>query len=254
VNGTVLVRAPSSRLAEGIVTHVMRTPVDVGLARAQHAAYTGALAGCGWMIAQAPAAEDCPDSVFIEDAVVVCEDLAVLARPGAPARRAEVPGVTGILGSLGLRTARIQEPGTLDGGDVLQAGHTVYVGRGGRTNGAGIRQLRALLVPLGRTVIAVPLNGVLHLKSAVTALPDGTFLLHPQLVPASLFPAVRPVEEESGCHVVPLGADQVLIAASAPRTAELLDDLGFTPVVADISEFEKLEGCVTCLSVLLPGR
>jgi dimethylargininase len=85
-------------------------------------------------------------------------------------------------------------------------------------------------------------------------LPDGTFLLLPDLVPAGLFPAVRPVDEEGGCHVVPLGGDQVLIATSAPRTAELIDDLGFTPVVLDISEFEKLEGCVTCLSVLLPGR
>jgi dimethylargininase len=165
-----------------------------------------------------------------------------------------VAGVAGMVRSLGLRTARIQQPGTLDGGDVLQAGHTVYVGRGGRTNGAGIRQLRALLAPLGRTVIAVPLGNVLHLKSAVTALPDGTFLLLPQLVPAGLFPAVRSVAEEDGCHVVPLGGDRVLIAASAPRTAELLDDLGFAPVVVDISEFEKLEGCVTCLSVLLPGR
>ena len=254
MNGTALVRRPSSRLAEGIVTHISRTPVDVELARSQHAAYADALAASGWAIRPAPAADDCPDSVFIEDTVVVCEDLAVLARPGAPARRAEVPGVEGILQSMGLRTAAIQEPGTLDGGDVLQAGHTVYAGRGGRTNGAGIRQLRALLAPLGRTVIAVPLSNVLHLKSAVTALPDGTFLLLPQLVPAGLFPAVRPVDEESGCHVVPLGADQVLIAASAPRTAQLLDDMGFTPVVADISEFEKLEGCVTCLSVLLPGQ
>jgi dimethylargininase len=252
VNGTVLVRTPSSRLAEGIVTHIRRTPVDVARAQAQHASYAAALAAGGWMIVQAPAAEDCPDSVFIEDTVVVCEDLAVLARPGAPARRAEVTGVAGILRSLGLHTAAIQEPGTLDGGDVLQAGHTVYVGRGGRTNAAGIRQLRTLLAPLGRTVIAVPLRNALHLKSAVTALPDGTFLLLPQLVPAGLFPAVRPVPEEAGCHVVPLGDDRVLIAASAPRTAELLDDLGFSPVVADISEFEKLEGCVTCLSVLLP--
>ncbi len=254
MNGTALVRAPGSRLAEGIVTHQRRVPVDVDLARAQHAAYTDALAACGWRIAPVPAVEDCPDSVFVEDAVVVCEDLAVLARPGAPARRAEVAGVAAMAGPLGLRTAAIAAPGTLDGGDVLQAGHTVYVGRGGRTNAAGIRQLRALLAPLGRTVIAVPLRNVLHLKSAVTALPDGTFLLAPQLVPAALFPAVRPVDEEAGCHVVPLGADRVMIAASAPRTAQLLDDLGFTPVVADISEFEKLEGCVTCLSVLLPGR
>jgi dimethylargininase len=252
MNGTALVRAPSSRLAEGIVTHISRRPVDVGLAQAQHAAYVDALAASGWTIRPVPAAEDCPDSVFVEDAVVVCEDLAVLTRPGAPARRAEVAGVAAMVDALGLRTAEIRAPGTIDGGDVLQAGRTVYVGRSGRTNGAGIAQLRALLAPLGRTVIAVPLANALHLKSAVTALPDGTFLLLPELVPAGLFPRVRPVAEEAGCHVVPLGGDQVLIAASAPRTAEFLADLGFTPVVVDISEFEKLEGCVTCLSVLLP--
>jgi len=254
MNGTSVVRPPGSRLAEGIVTHIGRTAVDVSLARRQHAAYVAALEASGWTVEQAPPAEDCPDSVFVEDTVVVCADLAVLTRPGAPQRRPEVDGVAQVMASLGLRTARIEAPGTLDGGDVLQAGAAVYVGRGGRTNGAGIRQLRALLVPLGRTVTAVPLGAVLHLKSAVTALPDGTFLLLPGLVPAELFPAVRPVQEEGGSHVVPLGGDRVLIAASAPRTAGLLEDLGFTPVVVDISEFEKLEGCVTCLSVLLPGR
>ena len=207
MNGTVLVRAPSSRLAEGIVTHISRMPVDMELARSQHAAYADALTASGWVIRTAPAADDCPDSVFIEDTVVICEDLAVLTRPGAAVRRPEVDGVAQTVRSLGLRTACIEDPGTLDGGDVLQAGSTIYVGRGGRTNGEGIRQLRALLAPLGRTVVGVPLGG-----------------------------------------------DRVLIAASAPRTAELLDDLGFVPVVVDISEFEKLEGCVTCLSVLVPGR
>jgi dimethylargininase len=249
-----MVRPPSSRLAEGIVTHISRSAVDVELARTQHAAYASALAGSGWKVEQVPVAEDCPDSVFVEDTVVVCDDLAVLTRPGAPQRRPEVDGVAPVMASLGLRTARIEAPGTLDGGDVLQAGTTVYVGRGGRTNGEGIRQLRALLAPLGRTVTGVPLGEVLHLKSAVTALPDGTFLILRDLVPAALFPAVRPVTEESGCHVVPLGGDRVLIAASAPRTAASLEDLGFTPVVVDIGEFEKLEGCVTCLSVLLPAR
>jgi dimethylargininase len=254
VNGTSVVRFPSSRLAEGIVTHISRTAVDVDLAKWQHAAYVAALETSGWAVKHAPDADDCPDSVFVEDTVVVCDDLAVLTRPGAPQRRPEVDGVAQVMASLGLRTARIEAPGTLDGGDVLQAGTTVYVGRGGRTNGEGIRQLRALLTPLGRTVTGVPLGAVLHLKSAVTALPDGTFLLLPDLVPAALFPAVRPVTEESGCHVVPLGGDRVLIAASAPGTAASLEDLGFTPVVVDISEFEKLEGCVTCLNVLVPGR
>ncbi|WP_144121322.1 dimethylargininase [Catellatospora sichuanensis] len=248
---TALVREPSSRLADGIVTHIGRSDIDLSLARAQHVAYADALASAGWEVYPAPAADDCPDSVFVEDAVVVCDDLAVLTHPGAAARRGEITGVEQAVLELGLRTARIAEPGTLEGGDVLQVGTTVYVGRGGRTNAEGIRQLRALLAPLGRTVVPVPLGEVLHLKSAVTALPDGTFLALPHLVPTGLFPAVRPVEEEGGCHVVPLGGDRVLLAASAPRTAELLADLGYTPVVVDIGEFEKLEGCVTCLSVLV---
>jgi dimethylargininase len=248
-----LVRRPSPRMADGIVTHIERSPVDPGLAERQHAAYVDALAGAGWTIREVPPALNLPDSAFVEDTVVVADRLAVLANPGAPERAGEVAGTEEVIRALRLDIARIEPPGTLDGGDVLQAGQAVYVGRGGRTNGEGIRQLRALLTPLGRTVIAVPLGAVLHLKSAVTALPDGTFLVLPELVPAGLFPAVRPVTEEAGCHVVPLGGDQVLISAAAPRTAALLGDLGFTPVVVDISEFEKLEGCVTCLSVLLPA-
>jgi dimethylargininase len=149
VNGTGVVRLPGSRLAEGIVTHISRAAVDVNLAKRQHAAYVAALETSGWAVRHAPEAEDCPDSVFVEDTVVVCDDLAVLTRPGAPQRRAEVDGVAPVMASLGLRTARVEAPGTLDGGDVLQAGTTVYVGRGGRTNGEGIRQLRALLAPLG---------------------------------------------------------------------------------------------------------
>jgi dimethylargininase len=243
-----LVRRPSPLLADGIVTHIERTPVDIELAFAQHAAYTIALREHGWEVHEVEPAPDCPDSVFIEDTLVVVGDLAVLTLPGAAQRRAELPGAQAAAEALGLRLARITEPGTLDGGDVLQVDGTVYIGRGGRTNGEGIRQLRRLT---GRRVVPVPVKKVLHLKSAVTALPDGTFLAMPQLVPTELFPGMRWVDEEAGSHVVPLGGDSVLLAASAPRTAETLADMGFDPVVVDISEFEKLEGCVTCLSVLV---
>jgi dimethylargininase len=250
--GIALIRRPSGRLAEGIVTHVERVPVDVVLARRQHDGYRAALAGAGWEVREVPPADLCPDSVFVEDVVVVCAGLAILTRPGAPPRRAEVAGLEPVVRAAGLDVARIEEPGTLDGGDVLQVGARVYVGRGGRTNAEGIRQLRRLLAPLGRTVVAVPLGAVLHLKSAVTALPDGTFLAAPRLFDAGVLPAVRAVDEDAGCHVVPLGDDLVLIAASAPQTAATLTDLGFTPIVVDIGEYEKLEGCVTCLSVLVP--
>jgi dimethylargininase len=252
--GVALVRRPSGRLDEGLVTYIERSRVDVDLAMRQHRAYGEALVRAGWQLREVAPIDECPDSVFVEDTVVVCAGLAVLARSGAPQRRAEVAGTEHAVRALGLDVARIDAPGTLDGGDVLQIGHTVYVGRGSRTNAAGIRQLSNYLAGWGRTVVPVPLYNVLHLKSAVTALPDATVLALPELAETSVFPAVRLAEEEPGAHVVPLGDRLVLISASATRTIERLDDLGFEPVVVDISEFEKLEGCVTCLSVLVPGR
>ncbi|WP_319462568.1 dimethylargininase [Micromonospora sp. RTP1Z1] len=251
--GIALVRRPSGRLAEGLVTHIERSDVDVAQARRQHEAYCAALAETGWQVREIAPADHCPDSVFVEDTVVVCEGLAVVTRPGAPQRRPEIPGTEKAVREAGLEVVRIEAPGTLDGGDVLQVGTTVYVGRGDRTNGEGLAQLRAHLATRGRRVIPVPLRDVLHLKSAVTALPDGTLLALPELLDATaLRQPVRTVDEEAGCHVVPLGDDLVLLAASAPRTAALVADLGFTPVVVNIGEYEKLEGCVTCLSVLIP--
>jgi dimethylargininase len=199
-------------------------------------------------------APDHPDSVFVEDTVVVAGDVAVLTHPGAPRRRGELAGAEDAVRALGLRVARIQAPGHLDGGDVLQVGSTVYVGRGGRTDGEGIRQLRAVLAPLGRLVTPVQLRAVLHLKSAVTALPDGTLVGVADLVDTAPFPSWREAPEEPGSHLVPLGGGTVLMATSAPRTAEWVSDLGFDVVAVDISEFEKLEGCVTCLSVLVPAH
>jgi dimethylargininase len=250
-----LVRRPSSRIAEGIVTYGERLPVDAARAVGQHDAYVTALADAGWAIREVEQADDLPDSAFVEDTVVVCGDLAVLARPGAPERRAEVAGTEEAVSALGLEVARIEGPGTLDGGDVLRVGTTLYAGRSGRTNGAGIEQLGRHAASRGYEVVTVPLNGVLHLKSAVTALPDRTAIAaDPTLVDTSPFPALRMVPEEAGSHVVLLGGDTVLMAASAPRTAELFDGWGLEVVAVDIGEFEKMEGCVTCLSVLVTAR
>ena len=247
-----LVRRPSRRMAEGIVTYGERAPVDAGLAAKQHAAYVGAIAGAGWTIREVPTADALPDSAFVEDTVVVCDELAVLTRPGAAERCAELAGTEETLRVLGLEIARIEEPGTLDGGDILQVGTTLYAGRGGRTNSEGIRQLRRLVAPRGWTVVPVPLHGVLHLKSAVTALPDRTIIAADEsLLDSSPFPTLRSVPEKAGAHVVLLGGGTLLMAASAPRSAELFDDWGFDVIAVDISEFEKMEGCVTCLSVLV---
>ncbi|MFC4496896.1 dimethylargininase [Streptomyces ovatisporus] len=247
-----LVRAPSSRLAEGLVTHVERVPVDRGRAVRQWEEYVAALRDHGWRILRVPPRDDCADSVFVEDTVVVLRDVALVCRSGAPTRRAETAAVEEAVRAQGYTVRRLHAPATLDGGDVLKTGDTVYVGTGGRTNQEGVRQLRAAFEPLGARVVPVPLTQVLHLKSAVTALPDGTVVGHPALTGfRELFPRFEPVPEEAGAHVVLLGDDRLLMAASAPRTAELYSGWGYEPVVVDIGEFEKLEGCVTCLSVRL---
>lgn len=247
-----LIRRPGPRLAEGLVTHIERSKVDAVLAHEQWEAYAAALAGHGWETVEVEPADDCPDAVFVEDAVVMFRNVALIARSGALARRGEAMGVEEAVARLGCSVNWVWEPGTLDGGDVLKIGDTIYVGRGGRTNAEGVRQLRAAFEPLGARVVPVPVSRVLHLKSAVTALPDGTVIGYiPKVDRPALFPRFLSVPEESGSHVVLLGGDKLLMAASAPRSAELLADLGHDVVTVDISEFEKLEGCVTCLSVRL---
>lgn len=247
-----LVRRPSPRLAEGIVTHIERAAVDVGLAVRQWADYVDTLQRHGWETVEVAPADDCPDAAFVEDTMVVFRNVAVIASPGAAARRGETAAAETAVAELGYSINRIRPPGTLDGGDILKIGDTVYVGRGGRTNAAGIRQLRAILEPIGAHVVAVPLTKALHLKSAVTALPDGTVIgWAPVVDQPSLFPSFLPTPEESGAHVVHLGGRRLLMSASCPASADLYRELGYEPVIVDISEYEKLEGCVTCLSVRL---
>ncbi len=245
-----LVRLPAANLAEGQLTHIARSAIDAEKADEQWDNYVAALMENGWDTVEVPVAPEAPDSVFVEDAVVVFGNTAVLTSPGHESRRGEIAGVEDTVREIGLRAARIELPGTLDGGDVLKVGSTVYVGRGGRTNAEGIRQLRGIVAPLGYNVIAVPVTKVLHLKSGVTALPDGTVIGYPPLVDnPELFDRFLAVPEETGVAVVVLDDNTVLMSASAPKSAELIADLGYRVVAVDISEFEKLEGCVTCLSV-----
>ena len=246
--GFAVVREPGKRLAEGHVTHIERSPVDPEIALRQWTGYVAALRGAGWTALEVAPADDCPDAVFVEDTMVLHGESAVIARPGAGSRRAETAAAEGAIARLGYRVARIEAPGTLDGGDVLDGGDRLYVGTGGRTSSEGARQLEALV---GVPVVEIPIEGVLHLKTAVTALPDGTFAGFAPLVPEpGVFPGFHAVPEPSGANVVLLGGSTVLVAADCPRSAELYAGLGFEPVVVDISELQKLEAGVTCLSVL----
>ena len=253
-----LVRPPSPHLADGLLTHIERVPVDVGLAMHQWLGYVQALEQHGWQAVEVPAAPECPDSAFVEDTMVVFRDVAVLARPGADERKPEVAAAAEAVAALGYRCVPVEAPGTLDGGDVLKVGDTVYVGLGGRTNAEGIAQLAAAFEPLGARVVTVPITKVLHLKSAVTALPDGTIIgWEPAVDDPSVFPDFLAMPEEGGSHVVILDERTLLMSAGCPRSAALLRARGYELVEVDISEYVKLEGCVTCLSVRLreaPGR
>ena len=242
-----LVRRPSPRLHAGLLTHIDRRPVDVDLAMRQWHEYVGALQSVGWETVEVKSAPDHPDSVFIEDALVCWRDTALITRPGAGERRGETAGAHEAADQLGLRTVEIAAPETLDGGDVLKIGQRFYIGVGGRTSRGACDQVSSLL---DVEVVPVPVTKVLHLKSAVTALPDGTVIGYPPLVDdTGVFDRFLPVPEEPGSHVVIVDDSTVLMASSAPRTVYLLEERGLRVITVDISEFEKLEGCVTCLSV-----
>jgi dimethylargininase len=244
-----LVRRPAASLASGCVRFIERQPVNVDRAQRQWLAYVDALHAHGWPTVEVAPDDTLPDSVFIEDAVVMFGELAVITSPGEPTRQPEIAATAETVRRLGYHPAHITR-GTFDGGDVLKVGQTAYVGLSGRTSPAAVEELRDLLAPRGWEVTGVPLTKVLHLKSAVTALPDGTVIGYRPLVDdENAFRAFLDVPEEGGAHVVVLDDETVLMSAHAPRTAAILRDRGLMVVTVDISEFEKLEGCVTCLSV-----
>ena len=246
----LLVRRPSSLLAEGELTHLDRVPVDPALALRQWEDYVEIFRARRWDVVEVESAEAHADGVFVEDAVVIFGGLAVLCRAGAQSRRGEAPSIRAAIEVTGLEVDKIVEPATVDGGDVLKVGRTVYVGASSRTNAAGIAQLRVLLQPRGWTVTEIPVSKVLHLKSGVTALPDGTVVgFEPLVDDPALFPAFLGIPEEHGTAVVVLDAVTVLMSAHAPATATLYRERGLAVVTTPVSEFEKLEGCVTCLSV-----
>lgn len=229
-----------------MLTHLDRVPVDLDLARRQWHEYVDVFRRYGWDVVEVEPADECPDAVFVEDTVVVFGDTAVVTRPRAASRAPETEGTERTIRDHVRRLTRLEEPADLDGGDVLKVGNVVYVGLSSRTNAEAVEQLRDLLPD--RRVVGVPVTRVLHLKSAVTALPDGTILGN-RVDNANVFDDFIPVPEESGSAVVDIGGGTVLMAADCPRSAAIVRGRGYEVETVDISEFQKLEGCVTCLSV-----
>jgi dimethylargininase len=235
------------------LTHIDRNPIDVDLARRQHRAYETALSDAGCRIERLLAADELPDSVFVEDTAIVVDEIAVITRPGAESRRPENASV-----AAALRNYRelifMQSPAILDGGDVLRIGKRVFVGHSTRTNAEGFRQLSAALSPFGYRVQAITPRGCLHLKSAVTAFSDDGVIINPEWIDASAFDGMRVItvdeSEPSAANVLRIG-DVVLCAAAFPRTAQRLRDAGVNVRLVDVSELAKAEGALTCCSVIV---
>lgn len=248
-----LVRVPSPALAACELTFVERRPIDIERAGAQHAAYCAALERLGASVRFVDAAPEHPDGVFVEDAAIVLDELAILTRPGAESRRGEVRSVAAALATYRPLSV-IREPGTLDGGDVMRSGRDLFVGITARTNRHGVDQLAAIISRFGYRVTAVDVDGCLHLKSAVTAIDAETLVINPRSVePAAFGPRTlieAPATEPSGADILSVNGT-VLIAASAPATRDRIARAGFATEAVDLSEFEKAEAGVTCLSVIV---
>lgn len=235
------------------LTHLPRVPIDLGRARAQHAAYEWALVEAGCTVRRLDSGPDMADAVFVEDIAVVLNEGAVICRPGAESRRAETPVVVEALERHGQPLQQIQAPGTLDGGDVLVIGSHVFVGSSSRTNRAGIDQLARMLEPVGYKVHAVPVHECLHLKSAVTAVAPDTVLINREWVSADAFAGLSLVdidpEEPRAANALALG-DVVLYPTAFPRTRERLESRGLRVQPIDVDELQKAEGAVTCCSLI----
>jgi dimethylargininase len=249
-------RAVSPRLAECELTHLPRDPIDVAKAIADHERYEAALRSLGATVVRAPDEPTLPDGVFVEDAALVLDEVAIITRPGAPSRRPEIESMARVLSAY-KSLQRIQPPGTLDGGDVLVVGRKIYVGLSSRTNHDGLAQLETLLSEWGYEVIPVPLNGCLHLKSAVTQVADNLLLINARWVRPGCFATIETMtvapSEPAGANALRIGT-AVLYPTHYPETAERLDRAGVRVVPVPCTELAKAEGGVTCCSVVFEAE
>ena len=248
-----ITRGVSPAIAHCELTHRTREPIDLDRARAQHAAYIRTLEDLDCHVLSLPPEPSMPDSVFVEDTAIVLDEIAVMARPGATSRRGETVSIAETLRTY-RRIVSIEAPATLDGGDVLRVGRTLFVGASSRSNRGGIEQLRRLVAPWGYEVEAVAMNGCLHLKSAVTEVAPDTLLVQRNWIDTSPFAGLRlidvPAGEPGAANVLRIGA-HVIVPERFPATAARLEKERISHHRVPLSELAKAEGAVTSCSLIL---
>ena len=249
---TAITRDVASTLGACELEYLERLPIDILKAMEQHRCYQQCLREAGARVLTLPADSRFPDGVFVEDPAIVLDPIAIITRMGAASRRGESRSIADALAPF-RKLAWIAEPATIEGGDVMRIGKTLFAGRSRRTNIQGIEQLAAIVAPLGYLVVPVEVAGCLHLKSACSPLDDSAILANRDWIQAGVFDGLRVIDvspqEPSAANVLRIG-DTVLNAASFPRTAEILERCGFPVRLIDISELQKAESALTCSSLI----
>jgi dimethylargininase len=246
-----ITRAVSPRLAECELSFQDREPIGVALATEQHTGYRSALRGLGAEVIHLPALDDHPDCVFVEDPLIVLDEVAIVTRMGAESRRGESPSLVEAIAAY-REFRHIEGPATLEGGDVMRIGKTLYVGLSRRTNIAGIQQLARLVEPFGYWVTPVEVRGCLHLKSACTFVGEDTLLVNKAWLDMDAFCSLKllDVPEPHAANTLRIGG-AILMPSAYPETHALLEQHNFRVRTVDISELIKAEAGVTCLSLLV---
>ncbi len=247
-----LTRGVSPTITSCELQELSRRPIDIAKAIEQHRCYERCLEELGARVISLPADPRYPDGVFVEDPAIVLDEIAIMTHPGAESRRGEGESIAQVLAEYRSLTW-IHDPGTLEGGDVMRIGQSLYVGASRRTNFEGIRQLREVAAPFGYKVVAVPVHGCLHLKSACCYLGEETILANRNWIDAAFLDGYRildvPKDEPRAANVLRI-ADTLVIPAAFPKTRALLEESGFKLRPIDASELAKAEGAVTCASLL----
>ncbi len=248
-----IVRQPGNSLVNGITTAGLGAP-DYELALKQHGQYIDALEQCGLEVTVMPADENYPDGLFIEDAALVMSGCAVSTRPGASERRGEVGKVASELLSFYEQVEAIEAPGTLDAGDIMMVGQHFYIGLSERSNQAGAEQLIEILKAHGYSGSMVAFSEALHLKSSVSYLENNRLVITGELCGKPAFAEfdhiVIAADEAYAANCVWIN-NRVLVASGYPNTSKLIADLGYEVIELDVSEFRKLDGGLSCLSLRL---
>jgi dimethylargininase len=249
---TAITRSVSPAIVNCELSFIPRQPINLEIARAQHLAYEQLLEKLGARVVSLPAEPDLPDSMFVEDPAIVLDELAVIFPLGTESRRPEAVSLAQAVSKF-RRLEHVTLPGTLEGGDVLRIGRKLFVGLSKRSNAAGIRQLAAILVPYRYEVIAVPVTGCLHLKSAVTCLGRDTLLANRAWFDPAPFSGYHWIDvdpaEPHAANALAL-VNTIIFPASFPRTRARIEAHGFHVTPLDISELQKAESGLTCSSLI----